>query len=254
MTDIRTELNGWLKAASARYEDARCEVELIDGLIAEFERLTSGDTRAFPAVQPAPLRLMDPLNLVAASCKHCGQQIGRRAVTDAWCHIEDLSYYCCGGQRSAEPELDPTAYAIAPDVPAEQVNPLTATRAWCKNCKRPISRNALDGEWHHQDELLSFACYPDAVVSPEAEPDLSPPPVVAPVAQGVALADIQPCVTYLDRTGGTWSLFRDDGVMPILVNDEFLHMGAGVLISERGPLQVAPDPDVTRPDETPDGA
>jgi hypothetical protein len=50
MTDIRTELDRRLNDAKRRYEDVRREVELIAGLIAEFERLTSGDTRAFPAV------------------------------------------------------------------------------------------------------------------------------------------------------------------------------------------------------------
>ncbi len=55
-------------------------------------------------------RTLNPENLVAAACKHCGQQLSRNTPANPWHHPDD-SYYCCGGEKTAEPELDPTSYA-----------------------------------------------------------------------------------------------------------------------------------------------
>lgn len=152
------------------------------------------------------------------------------------------------------------------------VSTLEQARAAASDAEQAV--NAATARWKafqrdvdHLEELLAHHLRQVAAEPPtQAIPAV--PPVeaqVAPVPQGVALADIRKGVGYQDSTEEVW-VWRGDmcdrdgggvGQVPLLWRGDDSRAPADFVIAEWGPLvpvPATPDPEITRPDETPDGA
>lgn len=102
--------------------------------------------------------------------------------------------------RPAKPAQEPPRVRVYPEFQVNRV------RAVCKHCRKPIFLQGPNSEWRHQDELSFFACYPDAIVSPEAEPDPdAAPPMPAP---RVPSTRCRHCKEPIRETGGEWRHYR----------------------------------------------
>lgn len=103
-----------------------------------------------------------------------------RALADAQQNVrisQEMVKSWCVANEVPVPDFPELTQPFRPVPPrsAPSLNPQTALSAWCKNCRQQIVRSTPAHDWCHTDGLGLTTCYPDAVVSPEADPDLDQP-------------------------------------------------------------------------------
>jgi hypothetical protein len=137
----------------------------------------------------APVRTAD-----APTCFRCAEEIGQR---DGYWHDAVGSTVCPGTTDRHAPAEDAQHQALG-HAGTPSPDALTMLRGWCRHCRKQIVRSTPAHDWCHTDGLGLSTCYPDAILTPEAEPDLS-----VPASPPVTMPDVacKHCDTGIVRTG-----------------------------------------------------